>query len=107
LGIGLDELLASKIGINQAAKYYNLPFVSATMRLIDDIKKYNKINDIKKELTALQLQKYALDQTCSHQSQSLIALAKLKNNGVTQDMISQMNSFFENHGHAIDMKSNS
>ena len=64
------------IAINQAAKHYNLPFVSATLRLIDDIKKYNKIDGLKKELTALQLQKYALDQACSYQSQSLVNLAK-------------------------------
>jgi hypothetical protein len=44
LGIGIDELIALKVGINQAAKLYNLPFVSATLRLIEDVKKYNKIN---------------------------------------------------------------
>jgi hypothetical protein len=38
LGININELLALKIGINQASKYYNLPFVSATMQLIDGIK---------------------------------------------------------------------
>ena len=64
------------IAINQAAKHYNLPFVSATLRLIDDIKKYNKIDGLKKELTALQLQKYAHDQACSYQSQSHVNLAK-------------------------------
>jgi hypothetical protein len=42
-GIDITELLALKIGINQAAKYYNLPFVNAILRPIDDIKKYNKI----------------------------------------------------------------
>jgi hypothetical protein len=28
--IGVDELMALKVGINQVAKFYNLPFVSAT-----------------------------------------------------------------------------
>jgi hypothetical protein len=42
LQIGVGELIAFKIGINQAAKYYNLPFVSATMQLIDDIKNITK-----------------------------------------------------------------
>jgi hypothetical protein len=85
LGIGINELLAFKVGIKQASKMYNLPFVSTTLRLIDDIKTYNKINDIKKELTALQLQKYALDQACSRQRESLIALANLKNQGITEE----------------------
>jgi hypothetical protein len=42
LGIGLNELLALKIGIDQAAKHYNSPFVSAALRLIDDIKHITK-----------------------------------------------------------------
>jgi hypothetical protein len=77
-GIGIDELLALKIGVYQAAKHYNLPFVSATMHLIEDIKKYNKINGLKKELSTLYLQKFALDQACSSRNQSLIVLAQAK-----------------------------
>jgi hypothetical protein len=71
-------MMCIKIGIKQASKIYNLPFVSATLRLIDDIKKYNKINGPTRELDRLSLQKYALDQACLRQSQSLVALAKLK-----------------------------
>jgi hypothetical protein len=95
LQIGVEEIIAFKVAMNQAAKYYNLPFVSATMRLIEDIKTYNKINDIKKELTALQLQKYTLDQACSRQSQSLVNLAKLKSNRITEDRILELNNFFD------------
>jgi hypothetical protein len=92
LGIGINDLLAFKIVINQAAKYYNLSFISATMRLIEDIKTYNKINDLKKELSALQLQKYALSEACSRQSQSLITLANLKSYGLTEDRLLQLNN---------------
>jgi hypothetical protein len=46
--------------------------------VMDDIKTLNKISGIKSELDRLSLQKYALNQACSRQSQSLIALAKLK-----------------------------
>jgi hypothetical protein len=42
LGIGIDELIALKASINQAAKLYNLPPLTATLRIIDDIKKYNR-----------------------------------------------------------------
>jgi hypothetical protein len=96
-GIGIDELLALKIGMNQAAKHYNLPPLAATLRLIDDLK-YNKINGLKEELSALYLQKYTLDQACSHQSQALIALAKLKSNGITEHRILQLNNFLEKNG---------
>ena len=64
------------------------------MRLIDDIKTLNKINGLKRELDRLSLQKYALDQACAHQSQSLIALANLKSNGITEDRIIEINSIF-------------
>jgi hypothetical protein len=97
-GIGIDELLALKVGINQAAKFYNLPPLAATLRLIDDIKKYNKINGLREELSALYLQKYTLDQACSRQSQSLIGLAKLKSYGLTEDRLLQLNNFLENMG---------
>jgi hypothetical protein len=97
LGISINELLSLKVAINQAAKMYNLPFVSAIIQLIDDIKRYNKINDLKKELFALQLQKYSLDEGCSRQSQSLINLANLKSNGITEDRILQLNRFLENN----------
>jgi hypothetical protein len=94
-GIGIDQLLVLKVGINQAAKHYNLPPLAATLRLIDNIKKYNKINGLREELSALYLQKYTLDQACSRQSQSLIALAKLKSYGLTEDRILQLNNFLE------------
>ena len=93
LGIGIDELLAFKVRINQAAKMYHLPFVAATLHLIEDIKKYNKINGLKKELSALYLGKFALNEACSSQSKSLITLAKLKSHGTTGDRILQLNSF--------------
>jgi hypothetical protein len=99
LQIGVEELIAFKIAISQAAKYYNLPFVSATMRLIEDIKICNKIHGLKRELDGLSLQKYALDQTCSGQSQSLLALAKLKSHGITEEQIISMYNFVENNGY--------
>jgi len=38
--IGVEDLIAFKIAINQAAKYYGLSPLTCTLRLIDDIKKY-------------------------------------------------------------------
>jgi hypothetical protein len=69
------------------------------VRLIEDIKTLNKINGLKRELDRLSLQKYALDQACARQSQSLIALANLKSNGITEDRIIEINSFLENNGY--------
>ena len=69
------------------------------MQLIEDIKTYNKINDLKKDLSALQLQKYILSEACSHQSQSLVNLAKLKSYGLTEDRTLELNNFLDNNGY--------
>jgi hypothetical protein len=98
-GIGIEELIGLEVAIKEAAKMYNLPFFASTLRLIDDIKTYNKINGVKRELDRLSLQKYALDQACSAQSQSLIALAKLKSYGITDERILELNNFLENNGY--------
>ena len=76
------------------------------MQLTEDIKKYNKINGLKKEIDALSLQKYALDEACLNQSESLITLAKLKSYGLTEDRLLQLNNYLENNGYK-DTKSNS
>ena len=99
LQIGVEELIAFKIAINQAAKMYNLPFVSVTLRLIDDIKKYNKIDGLQKELSALYLQKYALDQVCFNQNKSIRSLINLQSLGITEDQIISLNNFLESNGY--------
>jgi hypothetical protein len=57
LQIGPDELVAIKAGINQAIKLYNSPPLAAILRLLEDIKKYNMIGGLERELQRLLLQK--------------------------------------------------
>jgi hypothetical protein len=85
LQIGIDELIALKVGVKAAAKLYNLHPLAATLQLINDIKTYNKIDGLKKELSALYFQKYTLTEACSHQTQALINLAKIQSYGITED----------------------
>jgi hypothetical protein len=84
-GIGIQELIGLEVAIKEAAKMYNLPFFASTMKLIEDVKSYNKIGGLKRELQRLTLQKYALDQACSRQSQSL--LKKLWSNRRANNLI--------------------
>jgi transposase len=102
LHIGIPKLIGLEVAIKEAAKMYNLPFFHSTVRLIEDIKAYNKLGGLKKELDRLSLQKSLLDQACSRQGQSLIALAKLKSNGITEDKILELNSYLENNGYKTD-----
>jgi hypothetical protein len=83
-----------------------LPSLAATLRLIEDIKKYNRIDGLKRELARLSLQKFAITEACSRQREPLIALAKLKSHGITEDWILQLDNFLENNGYK-GMKINS
>jgi hypothetical protein len=103
-GINMNELLGLKIAIDEAAKYYNLPFFHSTVRLINDVKTYNKIGGIKRELDRLSLQKYALDQACSRQSQSLVALAKLKSHGINDEQIISLGNMLEGNQIKIEKR---
>jgi LysM repeat protein len=104
-GIDIHELIALKVGINEAAKHYNLPPLAATLRLIDDIKKYNKINGLKEELSTLYLQKYTLDEACSRKIRAMMALLSLEAHRITEDRVLWLNSLLENNGYK-DMKLN-
>ena len=75
LQIGVEDLIAFKIAINQAVKLYNLPPLAATLRLIEDITLYNKIGGLNRELQKLSLRKFAITEACARQS---LALAKLQ-----------------------------
>jgi hypothetical protein len=96
LQIGIDELIALKVGIREAAKMYNLHPLAATLRLIDDIKKYGKIDGLKKELSTLYLQRYAINEFCSRQSQVITALLMLQSQGITEEQIISLKNFLEN-----------
>jgi hypothetical protein len=98
-GIGIQELIGLDVGIKEAAKMYNSSFFNSTMKLIEDLKSYNKIGGLKRELQRLSLQKYALDQACSRQSQSLINLAKIKSYGISEEQIISLNTLLESNGY--------
>jgi predicted ATPase len=103
--IGKTELISFKIAVNEAAKIYGFSVSSAAFHVINNMRDYNRIGALKKELYELQLQKFAINQFCSRQSQALITLAKLQNHGITQDQIIHVKNFLENNGYNIDMKS--
>jgi hypothetical protein len=92
LQIGVEELIAFKIAINQAVKHYDLSPLTSTLRLIDDIKKYNKIDGLKKELSLLYMQKYTVDQ-----NKSMRALINLQSRGITEDQLILLNNYLENN----------
>jgi hypothetical protein len=100
-------LISFKIAVNEAAELYGFPHSTAAVYVLNNLRDYNKKGQLKKELSSLYLQKYALVQACERQSQGLIALANLKSHGITEDRLLQLNNLLlENNGYK-DLKSNS
>jgi hypothetical protein len=95
--IGKNELISFKIAVNEAAELYGFPSSTAAVYVLNNLRDYNKKGQLQKELSALYLQKYTVEQLCSSQSQSLIALANLKSYGITEDRLLQLNNFLDNN----------
>ncbi|MFL6328755.1 MAG: hypothetical protein ACJ71I_14910 [Nitrososphaeraceae archaeon] len=77
MGIGIDELIALKVGINQAAEAYGFTPSTAALHVINVIKDYYKRGQLKHELYELNLQKYAISQFCSGHRDAMMALTNL------------------------------
>jgi uncharacterized protein (UPF0335 family) len=106
LHVGIPELMGLEVAIKEAARMYNLSFFHTTVRLINDIKAYNKMGGLKKELERLSLQKYGLSEACSSYNQALITLAKLQSLGITEDRMLRMNNFLESNGYQASTYTN-
>jgi hypothetical protein len=91
------------------AKYlelYGFPHSTAAFHVLNNIRDYNKKGQLKKELSSLYLQKYAINEFCSRHSQAIMALMSLKGHRLTEDRILELNNFLENNGYNTDVKSN-
>ena len=72
---------------------YNLPIYTAAFRVVNDIRDYNKLGGLKKQLAALSAQVYVVKEVCSHQNQAMVALVKLKSYGITEEDVLNLNNF--------------
>ena len=93
--ISMVELLVLDDAVNDTAEQYNLPISAAAFQVINDIKDYNKLGGLKKQLAALCAQVYTVKEVCSHQNQAMVALVKLKSYGITEEDILNLNNYLE------------
>ena len=75
----------------------------AALRLFNDIREYDKIGGLKKELSRLCQQIFVVNGVWANQNKAMVAMINLQSRGITEDKILQLNSFLENNGYA-DMK---
>jgi hypothetical protein len=104
--IGRSELISFKAAVNETAETYGLTPSSAALDVINLIIDHNKKGQLKRELSELSLQKYAIDRFCSSHSQVIMALMNLRGHGLTEDRILELNNFLEKNDYK-DMKCSS
>ena len=106
LRIGIGELLAFHTAVSEKAEIQNLSMESAAYRVIEDIHEYNRLGGMKKQLSDVAMQIYALNQFSARQNNAIMALFKLQSLGVTDDQILNMYRFFEEYGRGMAYGSN-
>jgi hypothetical protein len=106
MNIDISELLALDAEVNQISKQYNLPPSVAALRLFNEIRNYNKIWGLKKEVSRLCQQIFVFNGVCANQNKAMRAIVKMQSHGITDEQIISLNNFLESNGHK-DMKPNS
>jgi hypothetical protein len=99
MNIDISELLIFDAAVNQIAKQYNLPPSVAALRLLNEIRDYNKIGGLKRELSRLCQQIFVINSICANQNRAMTTLIRLRSYGITEDRILQLNTFLENNGY--------
>jgi hypothetical protein len=107
MSIDIKQLLVFDATVNQLAKQYNLPPNIAASRLLNEIRDYDKIGGMKREISRLCQQLIMVDGICTNRNKSMRAVLNLQSRGITEDRILYLNNFLENNGYNIDMKSSS
>jgi hypothetical protein len=105
LNIDIKQILVFDTTVNQLAKQYNLPPNIAALRLFNEIRDYDKIGGLKKEVSRLCQQIFVVNGLWANQNKALAAMINLQSRGITEDRILQLNNLLDNKG-MKDMKSN-
>jgi hypothetical protein len=105
LHIGRSEFIPFKVAINEAAEQYGFPRSTAAFHVLNNIRDYNKIGGLKKELNNLLTQVFAVDKICFHQNKSMMAMLNLQSRGISEHRILYLNDLLEKNGYNVDMKS--
>ena len=98
MNIDIKELLVSD-GTVKIAKQYNLPPYIEALHLFNNIKAYEKIGVLKKDVSRLSQQILVVNGICANQNQALAALVNLQSHGVTEEQIISLNNFLESNGY--------
>ena len=93
LRICIEELLAFHTAVCEKSEMLNIPRESAAYRVIEDIRDYNKMCGMKKQLNDISMQIFMMDQILARQSYAVNTLMKLQSVGVTEAEILNIYEF--------------
>ena len=96
LNIGINELMVFDTAVQEISKQYNLPPSVAALRLLNEIRDYDKIGGMKREISALCQQIFFVNGVWANQNKAMRTILNLQSRGITEDKILQLNSFLEN-----------
>jgi hypothetical protein len=105
MNIDINELLVFDNAVQEISKQYSLPPSVAAFRLFNEIKDYNKIGGIKREISRLSQQLIVVDGICTNRNKSMRAVLNLQSRGISEDRILYLNDLLEKNVYNIDMKS--
>jgi hypothetical protein len=101
MNIGIKELLVFDTAVNQIAKQYNLPPSVAAIRLLNEIRDYDRIGGMKTEISRLSQQIFVVNEVCFLQNKSMMTTLNLQSRGISEEQILHVNNFLEKNGYKI------
>jgi hypothetical protein len=67
------------------------------LRLFNEIRDYDKIGGLKKEVSRLCQQAFVVNGICANQNKAMMAMINLQSRGITEQRILELNNFLENN----------
>jgi hypothetical protein len=92
-------LIAFNILVTETAEIYVIPISAGVFRVIKEIEDYHEVIGLKKELSRLSWQIYAMNEILGRKN-AIMALIKLQSHGVTEDQILYLSKYLEEDGSA-------
>lgn len=109
MGIRIPLVLALETAVIKKIEVDGVPKSSAPHRVMEDIENYNGLGGIKKQLYDATLQLSLMKEILGRQNDAIVALAKFRLYGITEDQILKVCRVIELNGHNLNsnyMRSN-
>jgi hypothetical protein len=81
--IDMDKLLVFSVAVDEKAEIYNISIPAAAYRVIEDIENYNRVGGLKKGISRLATEIYAMNEICAPRDKAIASLLRLQNYGIT------------------------